>query len=179
MKKRLRIKGLKIPPWAVVLVLLLAACNRFFAAAPHRPGGSAWNQSEEAGHSQEALVERVVDGDTVVLSGGTRVRYIGVDTPELHHPKKPIQAYAREAMEFNRKLVESKKIRLEFDVERHDKYGRLLAYVYLEDGTFVNGELVRQGYAHTLTIPPNVKYADLFVKHQREAREAKRGLWGL
>lgn len=123
-------------------------------------------------------MERAVDGDTVVLSTGQRVRYIGVDTPELHHPQKPIEAYAREAKEFNRKLVEGKTVRLEFDVERYDKYRRLLAYIYLPDGTFVNAELVRQGYAHTLTIPPNVKYADLFVKCQQEARENNRGLWG-
>ena len=128
--------------------------------------------------SSQAVVQRVVDGDTVVLSTGEWVRYIGMDTPELHHPKKPVQAYAREAKEFNRKLVEGKTVRLEFDVERHDKYGRTLAYVYLPDGTFVNAELVRQGYAHTLTIPPNVKFADLFVKFQREARENNRGLWG-
>lgn len=129
------------------------------------------------GSSREAVVQRVVDGDTVVLTGGERIRYIGVDTPELHHPRKPVQWYAREAMEFNRRLVEGKTVRLEFDVERHDKYGRLLAYVYLPDGTFVNAELVRQGYAHLLTIPPNVKYAELFLKCEREARQANRGLW--
>ncbi len=129
------------------------------------------------GSSREAVVRRVVDGDTVVLTNGERIRYIGMDTPELHHPSKPVQWYAREAMEFNRKLVEGRAVRLEFDVERHDKYGRTLAYVYLSDGTFVNAELVRQGYAHLLTIPPNVKYAELFLKCEREAREANRGLW--
>ena len=125
-----------------------------------------------------AVVTRVVDGDTVVLSDGERVRYIGIDTPELHHPKKPVQYYAREAMEFNRRLVEGKRVKLEFDVERRDKYHRLLAYVYLEDGTFVNAELMRQGYAQLLTFPPNVKHVDLFIQLQREAREAGRGLWG-
>jgi micrococcal nuclease len=128
--------------------------------------------------SREAFVQRVVDGDTVVLSTGERVRYIGVDTPELHHPQRPVEAYAREATEFNRRLVERKKVRLEFDVERHDKYRRLLAYVFLSDGTFVNAELLAQGYAQLLTIPPNVKHTELFVKLQRQAREAGRGLWG-
>ncbi len=137
----------------------------------------AGGESPRIGSSREAVVRRVVDGDTVVLTTGERIRYIGMDTPELHHPKKPVQWYAREAMEFNRKLVEGKTVRLEFDVERHDKYGRTLAYVYLPDGTFVNAELVRQGYAHLLTIPPNVKYAELFLKCEREAREANRGLW--
>ena len=128
---------------------------------------------------EAAFVTRAVDGDTVVLTGGERVRYIGVDTPELHHPHKPVQAYAREAMEFNRRLVENKQVRLEYDVDRRDKYGRLLAYVYLPEGTFVNAELVCQGYAHTLTIPPNVKFAKLFLQCQKEARENRRGLWGL
>ena len=125
-----------------------------------------------------AVVERAVDGDTVLLADGERVRYIGMDTPELHHPRKPVQPYAREAWEFNRKLVEGRKVRLEFDVERRDRYGRLLAYVFLEDGRFVNAELVKEGYAQLLTIPPNVKYVDLFVGLQRQAREAKKGLWG-
>ncbi len=134
--------------------------------------------SEQAGQS---FVKRVLDGDTVVLSDGERVRYIGVDTPEVYHsqrPNRPEQWYAREAKAFNSRLVEGKPVKLEFDVERRDKYKRLLAYVYLEDGTFVNAELVRQGYARILTIPPNVKYADLFLKYEREARQASRGLWG-
>ena len=127
--------------------------------------------------SSSSLVQRVVDGDTVVLAGGERVRYIGVDTPELHHPRKPVQWYAREAKEFNRQLVEGKPVRLELDVQKRDRYGRLLAYVYLEDGTFVNAELLRQGYGQLLTIPPDVKHVDLFVQMQKEAREAGRGLW--
>ena len=135
-------------------------------------------REQAAAPSGTAFVQRVVDGDTVVLAGGERVRYIGVDTPELHHPTKPVQPYAREASEFNRRLVEGKPVRLEYDVQRRDRYGRLLAYVYLEDGTFVNAELVRQGYAQLLTIPPDVKHADLFVRLQKEAREAGRGLWG-
>jgi len=130
------------------------------------------------GATQRALVARAVDGDTVVLVGGERVRYIGVDTPELHHPKRPVEAYAREAWAFNRRLVEGKQVRLEFDVQRRDRYGRLLAYVFLEDGTFVNAELIQQGYAQILTIPPNVKYQERFLVWQRQAREARRGLWG-
>jgi micrococcal nuclease len=121
-------------------------------------------------------VERVIDGDTIVLASGERVRYIGIDTPESVHPAKPVEFLAKEASEFNRLLVEGKDIRLEFDVETKDKYGRLLAYVFV-DTVFVNAELVRQGYAQILTIPPNVKYAEVFVKLQQKAREAHRGLW--
>ncbi len=129
------------------------------------------------GAVRHAVVERAVDGDTIVLVGGDRVRYIGMDTPELHHPKKPVQFYAREAWLFNRQLVEGKPVRLEFDIEPRDKYGRLLAYVYLEDGTFVNAEMVRQGYARILTIPPNVAHHQQFLTLEREARAARRGLW--
>lgn len=127
--------------------------------------------------AQTAVVERAVDGDTVVLVGGERVRYLGVDTPELHHPKKPVEYLAREAWAFNRRLVEGRRVRLEFDVQRRDRYGRLLAYVFLEDGTFVNAEVLRQGYAQILTIPPNVRHQDQFLQLQREAREQGRGLW--
>ena len=131
-----------------------------------------------SGHSREAVVDRAVDGDTIVLVGGERVRYIGVDTPELHHPHKPVERYAREAWQFNRQLVEGKRVRLELDVQSHDKYGRTLAYVFLQDGTFVNAELIRQGYARILTIPPNVKHQDRFLALEREARTQHWGLWG-
>ena len=155
----------QLPTWAVIVTLCAVALAR------------AVEQNAEP-TPQSAVVERVVDGDTVVLVGGERVRYIGVDTPELHHPKKPVQPYAREAAEFNRRLVEGKKVRLEFDVDRRDKYNRLLAYVFLEDGRFVNAELLKEGYAQLLTFPPNVKYVDLFTGLQKQARENNRGLWG-
>ena len=129
------------------------------------------------GHSRTAVVERAVDGDTVKLVGGERVRYIGVDTPELHHPSKPVQPYAREAWAFNRRLVEGRTVRLEFDVQTYDKYSRTLAYVYLEDGTFVNAELLRQGYARIFTIPPNVRHQEALLALEREARIQRRGLW--
>jgi micrococcal nuclease len=122
------------------------------------------------------LVERVIDGDTIILADSARVRYIGVDTPESVHPRKSVQFMAKEASDFNRRLVEGRKVRLEYDVDRTDRYGRTLAYVYL-DTLFVNAELVRQGYAQLLTIPPNVKYVDLFKELQKEAREENRGLW--
>lgn len=83
----------------------------------------------------------------------------------------------KEASGFTRKLVESKKVRLEFDIERYDKYGRPLAYVYLEDGTFVNARIIEEGYAQVMTIAPNVKHAQTFLKLEREAREKNKGLW--
>jgi micrococcal nuclease len=104
------------------------------------------------------------------------VRLIGVDTPETKDPRKPVQPFGQEAAAFTQKLVEGKEVRLEYDVQRKDTYGRTLAYVYSGD-TMLNAELVRQGYAQVATFPPNVKYQDLFLKLQREAREAGRGLW--
>lgn len=137
------------------------------------------------------LVTRVVDGDTLVLENGERVRLIGIDTPELHLSKKiyrdsarskqdvsTIQKLGAKSYEFTKNLVEGKRVSLEFDVERYDRYDRLLAYVYLKDnGIFVNAEIVKEGYASLLTYPPNVKYADLFKELYQEARENKRGLW--
>ncbi len=139
--------------------------------------------SSVASQSDSALVQvvRVIDGDTIqvccVFGDRVKVRYIGVDTPETHHPMRGVEPYGMEAAEANRKLVDGKTVRLEFDVQQLDRYGRTLAYVYLEDGTFVNAWLVENGYAMVMTVSPNVKYQELFLKLQREARGARRGLW--
>jgi micrococcal nuclease len=126
---------------------------------------------------QNAIVARVIDGDTLQLSTGEEVRLIGVDTPETKHPRKPVQAFGKRASTFTTQMVKGKSVRLEFDVQRKDKYKRLLAYVYVGD-LMLNAELVRQGYAQVATFPPNVKYQERFLMLQREAREAKRGMWG-
>jgi micrococcal nuclease len=135
-----------------------------------------------AAHAATALegtVLRVVDGDTVHVRVGERVekvRYIGVNTPELHHPRKGEEPGGREAHAVNRRLVEGRRVRLELDVQSHDRHGRLLAYVWAGE-TMVNAELVRLGYAQVMTVPPNVRHQALFLKLQREARESRRGLW--
>ena len=123
-------------------------------------------------------VKEVVDGDTIVLKDDTKVRYIGLNTPERDRP------FYKEATEANRKLVENKEIRLEFDTVKVDQYGRMLAYVFARDSTgspqdetFANLELLRQGYANVFTVPPNVKYEERFREAEQEAREAGRGLW--
>ena len=133
----------------------------------------------DAGQVFTATVVRIVDGDTIHVQWNGRtekVRYIGMDTPETHHPVKGEQPGGREAAVVNRRLVAGKTIQLELDVKERDRYGRLLAYVYVGP-LMVNAELLRLGYAQVMTIPPNVKYASLFLKLQREAREAGRGLW--
>ncbi len=123
-----------------------------------------------------ARVVRVIDGDTVEIEGGERLRYIGIDTPEVARPSQPGEYLGEEAAEKNRELVLGKKVRLEGDVQDRDEYGRLLRYVWLDD-ILVNAELVRLGYAYSYTLPPNVKYQELFLRLEREAREKKLGLW--
>ncbi len=123
-----------------------------------------------------AVVRKVIDGDTIELSDGSRVRYIGIDTPETKHPKKAVQCFGEKAFKKNKDLVEGKKVRLEKDVSEKDRYERLLRYVYVAD-IFVNDYLVRQGYAYVATFPPDVKYQSMFLDPQREARENSRGLW--
>lgn len=120
---------------------------------------------------------RVVDGDTIVLDGQETIRLIGVDTPETKDPRKPVEAFGQEAYEFTKALVEGKKVRLEYDQERIDKYGRTLAYVYLDDGTFVNAQIILQGYGHAYTAFP-FKYMENFRNYERMARERGLGLWG-
>ena len=130
--------------------------------------------------SEGVLVERVVDGDTFVLEGGQRVRLIGVDTPESVHPDKSKNTeFGKEASAFAKEALEGKRVILEKDVSDTDRYGRLLRYVYLEDGTFFNEYLVKEGYAKVYTYPPDVKFSDVFVEAERYARENNKGLWAL
>ena len=184
--------------WAVLLIALLSIAVGYLHGADTDqitkasqdfkisvPFGKSFNYGD-------VLVTRAVDGDTLVLETGERVRLIGIDTPEMHESKKlyrdaqrskqdasVIQQLGRRAYKITKDLVEGKRVSLEFDLERYDKYNRLLAYVYLKDEfkTFVNAEIVKEGYASLMTIPPNIKYADLFKKLYIEARENKRGLW--
>jgi endonuclease YncB( thermonuclease family) len=112
-------------------------------------------------NAQTLKCTRVVDGDTIILNNGERVRLISVDTPETKHPKKPVEYYGKEASAFTKRMVEGKEVRLEYDWQRKDKYGRTLAYVYLKNGTFLNAEIVKQGYGHAYTRFP-FKYLGQF-----------------
>lgn len=136
-------------------------------------------KNQEPPKAQDTFkVTRVIDGDTVELENGSKVRYIGIDTPETVDPRKPVQCFGKEASRFNKQLVEGKVVRLEKDVSETDKYSRLLRYVYVGD-TFVNDYLVRQGYGHSSSFPPDVKYQEQFLQAQKEAREKGLGLWSL
>ena len=144
--------------------------------------------------TESATVKRVVDGDTlkVIYQGQEEsVRLIGIDTPESKRNKKArkdagrsgkdvdqITAMGKEAAKYMRTIArEGDRLTIEFDVQKRDKYKRLLGYVYLENGRMLNEEIIKAGYASPMTIPPNVKYQDRFLKAYREAREAKRGLF--
>lgn len=180
---------------AIIVILSLVLFKLGFAETPqihyssddtkfNIPFGKTYNYAN-------ILVRRVVDGDTLILESGERVRLIGIDTPEIHDSSKlhkdskrtgqdlkTIKAMGERSYQFTKNLAEGKYVSLEFDVDRFDRYDRLLAYVYLKDGTFINAKIVEEGYASLLTIPPNVKYADKFQQLYQQARENKRGLWG-
>jgi micrococcal nuclease len=138
--------------------------------------------SEEE-YDATAKVKRVVDGDTVdiepAVDGIDRVRFIGVDTPETRDPNCGKQPYGDEATAFTTSKLQGQEIGLEFDVQRTDRYGRLLAYVYPSDDEMFNETLLEEGYAQVATFPPNVKYVNRFLAAQEEARTAGQGLWGL
>jgi len=152
--------------WISLLAAVLAAGVLTLAArpdtdAPPSPDG-------------RAVVQRVVDGDTVVLSDLGKARLIGIDTPEVHGR---VECYGREASAFAARTFAGREIRYERGVDPTDRYGRALVYLWLQDGRFVNALLVARGYATPLTIAPNVEHASTFVRLSREARGAQRGLW--
>ncbi len=174
----------------VFLSFNLYSCDKKPAAIHYAQEAKFSIPFGRAHNYNDILVKRVIDGDTVQLETGERVRLIGIDTPEIHESDKlykdsqrtkqdirAIKELGRRAYEFTKGLVEGKRVSLEFDVEKRDRYGRLLAYIYLQGATFVNAEIVKQGYASLMTFPPNVKYADLFLRLYQEARENRRGLW--
>ena len=176
---------------ALALVVLLAGCEGLVEEVGGDGGGrapadlatsaaerTAWPDPPR--DAVRAKVQRVSDGDTFVATvrgRRERVRVIGVDTPESVDPNRPDEPYGQEASDFAKHYLDGETVRLAGDAEPRDRYGRMLAYVWLEDGTFWNALLVAEGYAQQLTIPPNVTYADLFRRLAREARQHDRGLW--
>jgi len=179
-------------------VVLLAACApsgsgqsapgvaaSAIAASPSRAVASP--DLGPVGVTETARVVRIVDGDTIVIDRGRgkeKVRYIGMNTPETVRPNSPVEFMGKEASAANAALVEGRTVTLEQDVSDTDQYGRLLRYVWVNDGagssglTMVNLALVQQGFAQADTWPPDVRYADLLVVAQRAARDQGLGLWG-
>jgi micrococcal nuclease len=151
--------------------VLLGACAPASSAPPATGSGPPGTY---------LVVDRVVDGDTIVVrdgqGGDVHVRLIGVDTPESVKPDTPVQCFALAASNFTKHALTGKVVRLEFDVERFDRFGRTLAYVWVGD-TMFNEELVAQGYAVVATFPPDVRYVERFLAAERRARAHDRGLW--
>ena len=186
--------GRRVVPVLLVLLLALvvAGCEGIAVedigggGAGRAPADLATGKAERAAwpdppkDAVAAKVQRVSDGDTFVATvkgRRERVRVIGVDTPESVAPNRPDEPYGEEASDFAKHYLDGETVRLAGDAEPRDRYGRMLAYVWLEDGTFWNALLVAEGYAQQLTIPPNVTYAGLFRRLAAEARRNDRGLW--
>lgn len=176
-------------------VALIVAALLIGAAAADGGAASACVTPSRPAQLLPAFVTRIVDGDTIDVSvtgrGRERIRLLGIDTPEVYEsekldrdaresgrPREVIQALGRLASDYTRRHLDGKDVGLELDVQQRDRYGRLLAHVWLAGGTLFNLQILRDGYAQILTIPPNVKYTELFQICQREAREQGRGLWG-
>ena len=140
-------------------------------------GHAAQAQGQVQGPVQEAVVAHVSDGDTVVLANGQKVRLLGIDAPEMEREGKPSDFLAHKAKKFLTELVQGKRVRLEYDRLRYDRYGRTLAYLFLPDGTNVSREMVLQGLAHVYTVPPNMRFQEELLSAQREAINAHRGIW--
>jgi len=131
---------------------------------------------------ESAKVERVIDGDTILLTSGEKVRYIGINTPEIVDPGKPVECFGKEALEKNSQLVSEQNVLLERDISDKDKYGRILRYVYIQDAQnnkiMINEKLVSEGFAKADVYKPDIKYEDLFAKAQQQAKSVGLGLWG-
>lgn len=158
------------------MLLFLLAVLIAVRLSSERPqsAGEALRQAQ----SGPVHVERVIDGDTLVIEGGQRVRLIGVDTPETQHPNEPVDPLGAEATQFVRSLVEGRAVRLDFDRERLDRYNRLLAYVWLPDGRLLNEELIRAGYSAAETrFPYRRDMQKRFLAAEEQARNNQRGRW--
>jgi endonuclease YncB( thermonuclease family) len=176
--------------FVLLLVVLVGGCDGLVegvrGGGGRAPADLETSAAERAGwpdpprDAVAAKVQRVVDGDTFVATvkgRRERIRVIGVDTPESVDPNRPDEPYGEEASNFAKHYLNGATVRLAGDAEPRDRYGRMLAYVWLRDGTFWNALLAAEGYAQQLTIPPNVTYAPLFRRLVAEARSNDRGLW--
>lgn len=170
----------------VVLKASLSLCALLAAIAvagcdPLRDGVSDAAPPVSLPPCEWARTVRVIDGDTIVVRIADvedKVRYIGVDAPEIAHPTRGVEPFGAEASAANRTLVEGRRVCLESDITDRDRFGRLLRYIWLEDGTLVNEALLARGLAQVVTYPPDVKYVESrYLPAQRAAREAGLGLW--
>ena len=166
---------------SVIFIILLFAVG--IAGCNEKPPSLHISTSTETAAGGEFRnVYKVIDGDTFWMKDRDgrieKIRLIGIDAPEAHKSKhKDVQRFGRESKEFLKQFLKSRKVALEYDVQKTDQYGRTLAYVYLEDGTFLNDYLIRYGYARVATFPPNVKYQKQLLASQKHARRQSMGMW--
>ncbi len=166
----------------LVIVFFVAMGTLVVQISDHMPDLSTIIQSQTSISPSlmkdiPATVKRVVDGDTIELASGEKVRYIGIDTPEKNSPTVSKQCFAEESSVYNQSAVEGKNVKLTQDTSARDRYGRLLAYVYLEDGTFLNADLVKKGFAFASEYPPDTAKQAVLDQAQETARSQGLGLW--
>ena len=166
--------------WALLLGVIVIILGIYFQNQQKagQVSGASYDTSIKAEPGVPIKVLRVIDGDTIVLANGDHLRYVGIDTPEEVDPRKPVQCFAKEAADKNKQLVEGQMITFQKDVDSKDQYGRWLGFVYLQDGTFVNQELVKDGFAFAYPYPPDISKSALFADAQTSARTQNLGLWG-
>jgi micrococcal nuclease len=166
---RSRVVARGLPVFPVIVAALLGSV------------GWGWYTGGRTAAPIPATVIRVIDGDTVIarFDNGTAetVRLLGVDTPEVVDPRKPVQCFGHAASDFTKAHLTGKRVFLELDAEKRDKYGRLLVYVIL-GGHRYNDELLKRGYARFLVIPPNGAHARTMLREELAAKASRRGLWG-
>ncbi|MEC0709693.1 thermonuclease family protein [Bacillus haynesii] len=172
-----KLRVIKIFFLTAFLASILFGCQLPNSKAPSSAGHNAFEQENDR---IEAPVIRVIDGDTFVANVDgqkEKVRLILVDTPETVHPTKPEEPYGKEASNFAKNTLRKQTVQLEMDVEKRDKYGRLLAYVYLKDGSSFNKVLLEKGYARLAVFPPNIKYEDEYKQAEEAAKDKSLGIW--
>lgn len=184
--KRLQKKFQKILIGLVIVLLIAFAQKYIFTQqvqnVPLDPQSISIIPLSDIGPTiQKATVAKVVDGDTIELTNGQKVRYIGVNTPETKHPTKGVECFGKEASTKNKELVEGKEIIMTKDVSETDRYGRLLRFIYVKQASdsalFINNYLVEQGYAYASSYPPDVSKNDDFSEAQQYAQQNNKGLW--
>jgi len=176
--------------WINCLILILALLFIGCKSCSHS-GRKSLNNRKEVNNSQSQnctltqgqyySIKKEVDGDTFWLDDGcdgAKIRFIGMDAPESRNMFKiKEEPYGKESTKYLHQLIVNQKVRVEFDVQKKDRYNRILAYCFLQDGTFLNDIMVKSGYALVDTHPPNIKYQDLFIKSQKYARQNNLGIW--
>lgn len=166
---------------AVVLVTVLLSLLTFAGSIANEYLSSTEDNSPVLGYAaddvESAVVSRVIDGDTIELSDGRTVRYIGIDTPEIKHPQKGKECFGSEASLKNEQLVLGKTVYLHKDISETDRYGRLLRYVWLDDTQMVNQVLVEEGFAYASSYPPDIAFQEQLIDAQAQAQANGVGLW--